>query len=218
MDKFLGYVDFPQEDGVQNPNATFTRLKAKTDGTLQRRSSAGVESPLGGLVKVASAVLAANYNSVATPGQQPIPGLSITIPAGKSAQVVSQIIVTGTAAGAVATAVGAGVNITNPAGANASVAVAWSAKIIPAATGAAAAGALYDGDVQQVAANATYNAGGTASITPAANVSLPVVVTARITNLSTNTACTVQSTFQPFNNTTTANAAAAGSSIFAIIT
>lgn len=201
-----------------NPSAGFTRVRAKFDGTLQNRNSGGVDSIVGGAVSVASALLTANFNSVATPGQQPIPGLTVTIPPGKSARVFARVNVTGTAAGAVATAVGAGINIVNPAGANAAVSVAWSAKIIPAATGAAAAGALYDGDVQQVAANVTYNAGGTVSIAPSANVSLPVIVTASIVNLSTNTSCTVQGTLQPFNNTTTANAAALGSAIFAIIT
>lgn len=218
MDKLLAHIDIAQESGTANPTAGSTRVAARTSGQVVTRSSAGVESALGGALSVVSAVLSAAFTDSTPNTLTPITGLSVSIPPNKTAKVIFNLLATGTGTGTIAGNTGSGVIVSNPAGSNASVVVTWRGKIFPTMTGAAGAAAFVDGDTISVAANASGNASIIASVTPStANVNVPSIFILHIFNASTTTSCTAQGLIQQYN-ATTLNAANIGSSIFAIIT
>lgn len=184
-DTHLNPIDLAQTDQATNPPAGYTRIQAKTNGTVVLRSPAGVETSLAGAVTMASALLTADQtNTTVTPAV--LTGHTFTIPPGKTALIQGTLAYTGAA-----TTTGAlyGIRVAQAAGASANAQGSWF--ITNAIVNTAAATALEDGDVFNVAAGA--NAIGSVLSTGSTSATVPqgARLTAIVTNRSTNVNTTV---------------------------
>lgn len=184
-------IDIAQTDATSNPVAGFGRLKARTNGGVTARDSAGVERDLGqppGPI-VSATVLA---TAIAAPaGTAAVTQLPLVIPPGKTAQITIMLNLQVTATSGLAANIGGGVQVQNPAGANGNVTGSIFTQIYNAETGAAGAGSLEGGAVVSLAANTTTNFPTARSIVMNAVTVLPIFVKATLKNNSTNTSATV---------------------------
>lgn len=184
-------IDLPQTDATSNPPAGYTRVQAKTNGTLVSRSSAGVETLLtptaGAVTQVFAALAATQANSTVTPAV--LTGHTFIIPPGKTLMLQGMVAAT---AAATTTGLAVGIRCAQGAGANGNARGSWFTTV--ALSSAAAASALHDGDVFNVAAgtNALGEVLGTAS-TAGNN---PAQYAAVIFNSSTNANTTVTVEFR----------------------
>jgi len=177
-------IDIAQTDATTNPAAGFGRLKARTNGSVTARDPAGVERDLGqpqGPV-ISAVVLSTDFTSGPL---VPVTGLTVTIPAGKSASVM--FIGRGTAASGLAENRTVGLRVIHGAGANGNV--SGSVFGVLNIASAAAATALEDGDVINAAAGATVDFVITGSV--AAAQQYGYLCSAVLKNNSTNASATV---------------------------
>lgn len=185
-DKFLVPIDLQQSDTVTSPAAGFTRLQAKTDGKLYSVTPAGVQTDLSGPVTMSAAFLTATQSTTATTPTT-LTGHTFQIPPGKSALIQGNMAYT-----AAATTTGGvyGFRVAQGAGANGNAQGSWF--ITNSLTNAAAATALEDGDVLNIAAGATSAFLSVISGTTAAtNIAQGAALTAVVKNQSTNATTTV---------------------------
>jgi len=144
-------IDLPQTNATSNPPTGYTRVQAKTDGTIVSRSSAGVETVLtpsaGAVTQTVAALAATQANTTVTPAV--LTGHTFTIPPGKTLLLTGQVVCT---AAATTTGFAVGIRVAQGAGANANARGSWFTTV--AQSSAAAASALHDGDVFNVAAGA----------------------------------------------------------------
>lgn len=194
-----------------NPSAGFTRLRARYDDTLQNRSASGVDTQLGGVPRVVSAVLGTALAIGATATPNPITGLAISIPPGKTARINLSAVYVGQ--GATTSGFSANVVISNPSGADGSVTGSWFGKFKPIE--AASASAVADGDVFTVAANTS-----TSLSIPSATAASPSthgwLVRINLKNNSNTTSVTVTPSITPAASQ--GGSVKIGSAIFAVIT
>ena len=211
-DKALSYIDIAQEDGTTNPATATTRLKAKTAGAVVTRSSAGVESELGGNLSVSSSVIAADFSTASTTVAD-LSALSVSVPPNKSC---SFFVIANHAASSptIAGLYGYILQVRNPAGANGSCIGSTYGKGYPSPTGAAAASSINDGDAFSLVAGGSFTLNLTLSSTPTAAVSNPTIFNGTVQNLSTTTSATIIVQVQQY---AASSVTKAGSAIFALI-
>lgn len=213
MDKFATFIDIAQEDGAQNPAASFSRLKAKTTGALVNRSTAGVESTVGGNVSAQAFMLASNF-VLTTVAPTEVPALTVTIPPGKKARIVAFPVIQ-FATTVASTTPAYFLRVKNPTGANGTVQFSFSYKSF--STGAAVATQFFDGDSATVAAAGQSDLAGfpgAAGAQTAGNFN-GGVIRINLINNSTNTSATAVVTLRPGAAN---DFGPIGTSIFAIIT
>lgn len=212
MDKFLtSYIDIAQEDAAGNPATGFSRVKARTNGSLTSRTPAGVDSTLGGSISSFSSVLAANITQAAVNTKTAITGFAVSVPPQKTAM-VSVVYLSENLNTVAAAAYNFFVDISNPAGSNSAITYSYSSKM--GVSNVATATQVVSGNAASVAAGATSPIQTVASIgtnlTPVGNLFLLL-----LTNPSTNATTTVTFSYSSAN---AASKFLARSSIFALIT
>lgn len=213
MDKLLAHIDIAQENGTTNPGTAHSRIKAKTNEQLVSRSSAGVESVLGGSLSVLSRLLTSNQ-AIPTDVDTVITGLQIQVPPGKTARVWAICITSVGGSSLSAQLHGGLLTVNNPAGANGSVSGAAMIKGHPSTTTAAGAASTVDGDSFNLAAGATFTLSSAISQQPGNNNNRPFFITSTVVNLSTNTSAVVSPVYNPWG---TNDSVLLGSSLFALI-
>ena len=190
-DKFLTPVDLAQTDTVANPAAGFTRVQAFTDGSVRTISPAGAQVNLStGAVSMQSARLTATQtNATVTPAV--LTGHTFTIPAGKTALIEATLVCQ---CATTTNGFALGIRVAQGAGANGNAIGSWhiTTNINPAA----AATALEDGDVYNVAAAANTIGEVLGTDVTTANTNVGSRGTAIVRNTSTNAVTTVTIEFR----------------------